>query len=293
MHSVSPRRGEFQTFRPTLSRTVINHLLHFSTNPWDRLFLVAMAATAAAGSAADAPANLLHVQFKNPEYLSYLSHLQSQNPDASKFDPAHPLTEYNVMSYFATSPFFDRRSNNEQIRMQNIANGVQNLIGGMGAKQEEEELKRFTGLEFVLVHAKAPLNFVIQKRWRTSATEKTPLAAYYIVNDSIYQAPDLYSILAIRLQSTVYGLKSSLSTQRRARPSFDPRRGHHGRFIVPDPPTSKDKDGKPTSRGQSEEAGESEGEGAEDQGDEEMEFEDVADEQPTSAAPQVKRARFD
>ncbi len=54
--------------------------------------------------------------------------------------------------------------------MQNIANGIQNLTGGMGARQEEQELKRFTGLEFVLVHARPPLCFVIQ-RWRTSPTE--------------------------------------------------------------------------------------------------------------------------
>lgn len=127
--------------------------------------------------APEAPSNLLHVQFKNPEFLSYLSHLQSTGQVTAptdptfKFDPAHPLTEHNVMAYFATSPFFDRRSNNEQIRMQNIANGVQNLTGGMGAKQEEHELRRFTGLEFVLVHARAPLCFVVQKRWRTSPTE--------------------------------------------------------------------------------------------------------------------------
>lgn len=135
--------------------------------------------SAAAGApATDAPTNLLHVQFKNPEFLAYLSHLQSTGQvvapaDGSKFNPDHPLTEHNVMAYFATSPFFDRRSNNEQIRMQNIANGIQNLTGegGMGAKQEQEELKRFTGLEFVLVHARAPLCFVVQKRWRTSPTE--------------------------------------------------------------------------------------------------------------------------
>ena len=85
--------------------------------------------------------------------------------------------------------------------MQNIANGIQNLTGGMGDKQEEQELKRFTGLEFVLVHSREPTCFVVQKRWRTSPTETTPLAAYYVINDSIYQAPDLYSILATRLVS--------------------------------------------------------------------------------------------
>lgn len=199
-------------------------------------------ATVAAGSSTTSTPNLLHVQFKNPEFLTYLSHLQAQgaatahgqHDSSRKSDPNHPLNEHNVMAYFATSPFFDRRSNNEQIRMQNIANGAQNLIGGMGAKQEEQELKRFTGLEFVLVHAQAPSCFVIQKRWRTSPTDTTTLSAYYIINDSIYQAPDMYSLLASRLQSTVHGLKTSLGAQRAARPMFNPRRGHHGRFLVPD-----------------------------------------------------------
>nr|CDI51432.1 med6-domain-containing protein [Melanopsichium pennsylvanicum 4] len=137
-----------------------------------------MSAAPLAGSASEAPSNLLHVQFKNPEYLSFLTHLHttgqlppSSNTSSAPFDPAHPLNEQNVMGYFATSPFFDRRSNNEQIRMQNIANGLQNITGGMGAKQEEQELKRFTGLEFVLVHARSPSCFVVQKRWRTSPTE--------------------------------------------------------------------------------------------------------------------------
>lgn len=200
-----------------------------------------MTAVAAGSTAASTP-SLLHVQFKNPEFLTYLSHLQAQSAASShvqkdqsnRSDPNHPLNEHNVMAYFATSPFFDRRSNNEQIRMQNIANGTQSLTGGMGAKHEEQELKRFTGLEFVLVHAQPPTCFVIQKRWRTSQTDTTTLSAYYIINDSIYQAPDMYSLLASRLQSTVHGLKTSLATQRGARPNFNPRRGHHGRFLVPD-----------------------------------------------------------
>ncbi|EST06447.1 Mediator complex, subunit Med6 [Kalmanozyma brasiliensis GHG001] len=245
-------------------------------------------ATSGAGAAAETP-NLLHVQFKNPEYLSYLTHLQtvSPTPNQPAVDPAHPLTEHNIMSYFATSPFFDRRSNNEQIRMQNIANG---LATGLSARQEEEELRRFTGLEFVLVHAKGGC-FVVQKRWRTGPGEVTPLASYYVVNESIYQAPDLYSVLATRLQSTVFGLKSSLTTQRRARPSFDPRRGHHGRFIVPDPPTTSSNDADAKAATDNEE----EDEEAAAQ-DDEMEFEDVHA-APTSAppadGPQVKRARFD
>ncbi|EPQ26213.1 uncharacterized protein PFL1_06148 [Pseudozyma flocculosa PF-1] len=193
---------------------------------------------------ASPPANLLHVQFKNPEYLSYLSslHLQALRTTTASsaaggtvaFDPQHPLTEYNVLDYFATSPFFDRRSNNEQIRMQNIANGL-NPNSAMSAHQLHEELRRFTGLEFVLVHAKPGAGaggvFVIQRRWRSGPDQVTPLAAYYVINESIYQAPDLYGILASRLQCSVYDLRASLTKQRHSRATFNPRRGHHGRFI--------------------------------------------------------------
>ena len=50
-------------------------------------------------ASSEATPNLLHVQFKNPEFLSYLSHLQSTGQvapipglDAKTFDPNHPLT---------------------------------------------------------------------------------------------------------------------------------------------------------------------------------------------------------
>lgn len=110
-------------------------------------------------------------------------------------------------------------------------------------------------------------------------------------------------------QSTVYGLKSSLSTQRKARPSFDPRRGHHGRFIIPDPPNSTEASGKnnkkkntvksstDTDADEEDEEDDVEQNGHDEAEDEEMEFEDV-DHQPANAlasadVPQVKRARFD
>ncbi|PWN52059.1 hypothetical protein IE53DRAFT_21597 [Violaceomyces palustris] len=158
------------------------------------------------------PQNLLHVQWKNPEYLSYLSSIQQQQQQQQQqsqtnkqtSDPnSSPLNESNVLSYFSTSPFFDRRSNNEQIRMQNIANSQQPGLNQSSAQFEEEELKRFTGLEFALVHHKPPGCFVIHKRWRYGPDHAVPIAAYYVVNDSIYQAPDLYNVLASRLVSSI------------------------------------------------------------------------------------------
>lgn len=158
-------------------------------------------------SAPAPPSNLLHVQFKNPEYLSWLSSL----PDV--LDKQHPLTETNVLDYFATSPFYDRRSNNEQIRMQNIATQVT-----LTPRQLEDELRRFTGLEFVVAHARAPTTFVIHRRWRDGPDIVTTLAAYYIVAESIYQAPDLYNVLAARLVSQTPSALGEKERERRCCP---------------------------------------------------------------------------
>lgn len=100
--------------------------------------------------------NLLHVQWKNPEYLAFLSAQKGGlNAGQSVLDAS------NVMEYFSTSPFYDRRSNNEHVRMQSAVLVNQALMSahqsGTDAMQNvanmlETELKRFTGLEFALVH---------------------------------------------------------------------------------------------------------------------------------------------
>lgn len=79
--------------------------------------------------------------------------------------------------------------------------------------------RRFTGIEFALVHAQPPSLFVIHKRERLSPDEGRsprcvmpsrrtsclmsltvrPLAAYFIMNNRIYQSPDLYTVLSNRL----------------------------------------------------------------------------------------------
>lgn len=128
---------------------------------------------------------------------------------------------------------------------------------------------------------------MIQKRWRTSYTETTPLAAYYIVADSIYQAPDLYSVLATRLQSTVVGLRASLREQRRERVSFDVRRGHHGRFIVAD--AVKAEKGDAEDKQDEDENGAQQDGQDDDDDDDNLQLEDAS----ASSGPQAKKARFD
>ncbi|WFD21509.1 Mediator of RNA polymerase II transcription subunit 6 [Malassezia equina] len=151
----------------------------------------------------------LQLQWKNPELLAFLG---AQKGIVGAGQPI--LDANNVMEYFSTSPFYDRRSNNEHVRMQSAALVAQIMatttLSGDDlmhtiAKKQEEELS-------------------------------SPDQAFYIMNDCVYQAPDLYTILSTRLQSAVLGLTSTLCQQRDHRATFSPRRGHYGRFLTSDTP---------------------------------------------------------
>ncbi|KAL0569689.1 Mediator of RNA polymerase II transcription subunit 6 [Marasmius crinis-equi] len=142
-----------------------------------------------------------------------------------------PLTTENVFEYFTTSMFYDKQSNNQVLRMQTIHTG-------MPLVNEAEELKRFTGVEFAVVHAQPPSLFIIHKRERFSPEEVKPLAAYFIMNNRIYQSPDIYTVLSNRLLTSLCSIQTSLETLRRHRPDYTPRTG----FVWPivDPSLSTD-----------------------------------------------------
>lgn len=157
---------------------------------------------------------LLSTYWRDPEYLAHV-----------------PLTSSTALDYFSRSSFFDPSSTNEMLRMQNIVQIMQfqNGIMGMGktARQQEEELTRFKGIEFVLVYAKEPKQqtapgsgpstagmtlpqgpsaieetlFVIQKRRRVSPVETHVLETYYIANGNVHMAPDVETILNNRMVS--------------------------------------------------------------------------------------------
>ncbi|KAF9229593.1 MED6-domain-containing protein [Gyrodon lividus] len=129
-----------------------------------------------------------------------------------------PLTTDNVFDYFATSMFYDKLSNNQVLRMQTMHTAMPIL-------NESEELKRFTGIEFALAHAQPPTLFIIHKRERLSPEQVRPLAAYFIINDRIYQSPDVYTLLSNRLLTSLNSLQSSLDILRKYRPDYTPRTG--------------------------------------------------------------------
>ncbi|KAJ7693699.1 MED6 mediator sub complex component-domain-containing protein [Mycena rosella] len=129
-----------------------------------------------------------------------------------------PLTTENVFDYFTTSMFYDKQSNNQVLRMQTMHTGA-------AIANEAEELRRFTGVEFAVVHAQPPSMFVIHKRERMSPDDVRPLSAYFIMNNRIYQAPDVYTVLSNRLLTSLCSLQSSLDILRSRRPDYIPRTG--------------------------------------------------------------------
>lgn len=124
-----------------------------------------------------------------------------------------------IMDYFSLSPFYDKRSNNQLIKMQNIANLTQPV-------NLQDQLVHFTGIEFVLAHSQPPDLFIINKQYRHSRTDTRILSVYYCLNNNIYAAPDGYNTLCMKFHSAIFALQSSMKSLRDALPAYNPRIGY-------------------------------------------------------------------
>lgn len=65
------------------------------------------------------------------------------------------------------------------------------------------------GMEYILLHVQDPILYVIRKQHRHSPSEATPMADYYIIAGTIYQAPDLASVFNSRLLAFVNNLQGA------------------------------------------------------------------------------------
>ncbi|GMR56582.1 hypothetical protein PMAYCL1PPCAC_26777 [Pristionchus mayeri] len=122
--------------------------------------------------------NPLHTTFKNPNF------------------PANFINESNVLDYFCNPDniFYDMKSCNQIIRMQQIID-----------RPLEECLQSMAGDQYVVHFARPPL-FVIMKQHRQLSQGQNnivPLAYYYIINGTVYQAPDAFSLVQSRLLGAV------------------------------------------------------------------------------------------
>lgn len=138
-----------------------------------------------------------------------------------------PLNETNAMEYFSHSPFYDRRSTNQVLRMQSMFSGQPPL----DATAEKEALKKLVGIEYSLVVSKPEDDregglFVIEKRDRKNPEESYPITSYYILKTCIYQSPSFHAALSCRLLTSLSSLSDLLDLARSRKPIYDPQQGY-------------------------------------------------------------------
>ncbi|KFD48989.1 hypothetical protein M513_10141, partial [Trichuris suis] len=146
------------------------------------------------------------------------SGLQVSNPLHVQWNPPwNPnwINASNVLEYFTNTmnPFYDPNCLNEQIRMQRLS---------------PEVLSRASGVEYALLFACEPL-FVIRKQYRQANQTITPMEDYYIIGGTVYQAPDLCSVLNSRLQASIEHLRTAFE-EAKSFYRFHPAKGYYWQF---------------------------------------------------------------
>ncbi|WVZ26099.1 hypothetical protein V8G54_004643 [Vigna mungo] len=111
-----------------------------------------------------------------------------------------PLDRNLVFDYFALSPFYDWTCNNEQLRMRSVH------------PLDLSQLSKMTGTEYMLSEVMEPHLFVIRKQKRDSPDKVTPMLAYYVLDGSIYQAPQLCNVFAARIGRALYYIQKAFTT---------------------------------------------------------------------------------
>lgn len=129
----------------------------------------------------------------------------------------------NVLDYFAESPFYDRVSNNQVLRMQTQFN--QQQLGPLTPQHMEQELQKMTGIEFVITHIREPDLWVIKKQNRLNPQQTTPISTYFVINENVYMAPTVGAIMQSRVLSTSMFLKRALGEAIEL-PSYSPSQGY-------------------------------------------------------------------
>lgn len=172
-----------------------------------------------------------------------LDELQWRSPEWIQMNAG--LRTDNILDYFAISPFYDRSSNNQVLKMQSQfqgpgggpgASGGSGTAAGAtpstampplpsGTAYVPPELRAMKGTEFVVALAREPELWVIRKQTRFSPTETRPIATYFVVGDNVYMAPAVMPILESRLISTTLNLSKALK-KAAALHGFSPSEGY-------------------------------------------------------------------
>ncbi|KAF0709470.1 Aste57867_5909 [Aphanomyces stellatus] len=132
------------------------------------------------------------------------------------------LNHQTVLYYFAGSPWYDKSCNNEILKMQ---------------RRPLEHLVSMTGIEYELQPNDAkqlPQNlFVIHKKNRTGPRTAAVMAIYYVLDQTIYQAPNTYTLLTSRLKKCSYRINKAFKALS-AGVRFSPTEGYSWDFSTED-----------------------------------------------------------
>ncbi|CAK9174527.1 unnamed protein product [Ilex paraguariensis] len=112
----------------------------------------------------------------------------------------YPLDRNLVFDYFALSPFYDLTCNNEQLRMRSIH------------PLDLSHLSKMTGTEYMLSEVMEPHLFVLRKQKRDSPEKVMPMLTYYVLDGSVYQAPQLCNVFAARVGRALYHISKAFTT---------------------------------------------------------------------------------
>jgi hypothetical protein len=133
------------------------------------------------------------------------------------------LTSYhlaigNALEYFECSNFYDRLSLNEQAK-QNRQTSFEDLIQSVPGVSFRVVLAHARGLPPITgddlkkqTNQTIDVNpgLIVIDKVNREGTVDTVLKKYYILDGTIYEAPDLYSILSVRTRSAMYHIRESL-----------------------------------------------------------------------------------
>ncbi|TPX32685.1 hypothetical protein SmJEL517_g04227 [Synchytrium microbalum] len=145
--------------------------------------------------------DLTDVSFINPNFLKYYGQ----------------LTHDNVLAYFAESQFYSRDSINENIVMQTRYNPLE---------ASQLNVKALTGTVYDILDHVADVGLWVIGKWnRVNETTDDLVAVYYIVDNTIYQAPDIHTLIANRVSSSLQALSECFSSIL-PESAFIPSRGH-------------------------------------------------------------------
>lgn len=131
------------------------------------------------------------IQWKSPEWIQQFG-----------------LHTGNVLDYFAESPFYDRTSSNQVLRMQFQFQQIPPNIHPQ--KYMQLKLTEMVGIEFVVAHVREPDFWVVRKQRRFDPNTTKTVQDYYIIGANVYQAPKIYDILSTRLLSSVLSMRKSI-----------------------------------------------------------------------------------